>query len=58
MAKMPKYPKAPKAGASLATLQKYQKRAADVAKKRATITADRKKRNSIRESVSKMKEKY
>lgn len=55
---MPKYPKAPKAGASLATLQKYQKRAADVAKKRATITADRKKRNSIRESVSKMKEKY
>lgn len=58
MAKMPKYPKAPKAGASMATLQKYEKKAAEVAKKRAAILADKKKRTGIREKVTKLKEKY
>lgn len=56
--KLPQFPKAPKAGASLGTLQNYHKKAQVVAKKRADILSDRKKKSGIRESVKKLKDKY
>ena len=57
MAKKKSFPKAPKAGASIDTLKAYQKRCADIKKFNDTIERDIKAKQSIRDSVKKMKAK-
>ncbi|MCA0234158.1 hypothetical protein [Runella limosa] len=55
--KAKKYPKQPKAGASKSTFEKWEKRCAEVSKYNATITNEKKAKESIKAKVQKMKER-
>lgn len=57
MAKRKSYPKAPKAGASLKVWENYKKRCEAVNKYNASLETDKKKKESIKASIGKVKTK-
>lgn len=57
MPKLKKYPKAPKATASLKVWENYKKRCEGVDKANAPIIAEAKKKETVKASVAKLKDK-
>ena len=57
MAGKRKFPKSPKAGASLKTWENYKKRCEAVNKHNASLEAEKKKKESIKVAVGKVKSK-
>lgn len=55
MAKKKNFPKPPKAGATLKQWENYKKRCEDVKKHNASVEADKKKKETVKAAVGKIK---